>query len=212
MSNETPPEDSQGADPAQSPWVVASAHGTSYADSLPPSLFTEPVNRRRFTPPSRMLVVLVSLVVLVACLGAFGVGYEYIAVRDQGNAPVTVLRQFCAAEARQDYQTAYTFLTPAYRQQFSVDDWAQSQVQRDRIRGGTIQSCSNISRILSYGLGPSHANFTVTVTYSSNVTERGLVALEFAADAPGYGSSQVNDPNHWFIDFDEVASIFRPGG
>lgn len=126
MSNGMPPEDSPGAEPAQSPWVVAPAHGTSYADSLPPSLFTVSTKRRRFRRPSRLLVVLVSLAVLVACLGAFGVGYEYVAVRDQGDAPATVLRQFCAAEARQDYQTAYTFLTPAYQQQFSVDDWTQS--------------------------------------------------------------------------------------
>lgn len=209
MSNGMPPGDSQGAEPAQSPWVVAPVQGRSYAESLAPAPVAAPVKRPRFPRPSPLLVGIVSLLILVACFGAFGVGYEYRAVRNQSGAPASVLRQFCAAETRQDYQAAFALMAPAYQKQFSVDDWAQSQVQRDQTYG-TVASCSGISRNLSYGLGQSHAAFDVTVTYSKS-TQRGHVILEFASNVPGYSSFRnLNDPHHWFVD--QIDATFRLGG
>lgn len=98
------------------PAFVTPVHGRSYAESLTPVVVSAPPKRRRFPHPSPLLVGIASLLILAACFGGWLGGYEYFAIQNQSDAPATALQQFCAAEARQDYEAAFQLMTPAFRQ------------------------------------------------------------------------------------------------
>lgn len=127
------------------------------------------------SPMRRAATVLIasaaSVVIVLACMGTlYG-----IAVKDQGDQPLSVVRAFCAAEMAQDYTAAYAlFSDDAFTQrpdQFS--DWSQRRDQQF----GTVQQCAVTGRDYFRELDPNGAAFNMRVAFASGAVATGVLAL-----------------------------------
>lgn len=112
-----------------------------------------------------------SLVIVFGCLGVlYG-----IAVGEQGDQPVVVAREFCAAEARQDYGAAYQYLSVDAVKQSGAQFYSWS-LRRDQ-QFGAIQRCDVQGRNYIRELDPNGAAFDIRVTFAGGSTVTGAIAL-----------------------------------
>ena len=137
-----------------------------------------PVHERHVRPHGRLWRISVMLAALLGSLvivfGCLGVLYG-IAIGGQGDQPEQAAREFCAAEAGQDYGAAYELLAGDAVKQSGAQFYSWS-VGRDR-QYGTIQRCDVLGRDYIKEIDPNGAAFDVQVVFARGTTVTGAIVL-----------------------------------